>query len=259
MLRRVAKDVVDGFAKHHLLTYASAIAYQVLSALIPFALFALALAGTVGAESLWSDQLRPDIRSSASAEVFNLVNKTVEQILRHQQVFWVTFGLLVVLWELGGAVRATMEALDDIHEVRRKRSRTDKYLTSTWLAAATGALWLLALVLVLPGGAVLGGLLGGLLRYLLAGVVLTGATGLVLRIAPARRQPLKWVSLGSVVIVAGWLLVVGGYLLYATRIASYGSVFGSLSAVFVLLVAVYLSAVVFLTGVLIDAAARGRS
>src|SRR3954447_3208566 len=198
-LRRTIKDVADGYARHNVLTYASAIAYQVLSALVPFALFALALASVAGAQGVWTDHLRPDIRSSASSEVFNVVDKTVEQILHHQQVFWVTFGLLVVLWELGGAVRATMEALDDIYGVRRKRSRREKYVTSTWLSAAVGALWLGALVVVATGGGVLGGPLGEIARYLLAAGVLTAATWLTLRVAPAKHQPVRWVSLGSIV------------------------------------------------------------
>jgi membrane protein len=255
-LRRTARDVLDGFGEHRLLTYASAIAYQVISALVPFALFSLALAGTLGAESLWTKHLRPDIASSASPELFALVDKTVGQILRHKQTFWVTFGALVMLWELGGAVRASMEALDDIYEARRERSRADKYVTSTWLAAAVGALWLAALTIIIAGQAVLPGPLGGIVRYVVAALLLAVATGLTLRIAPAERPPVKWVSLGSLVIVLGWLLVVGGYVFYATSIASYGSVFGSLAAVFVLIVAGYLSAVVFLTGVLIDAKAR---
>jgi YihY family inner membrane protein len=258
MLRATAKDVVDGFARHHLLTYASAIAYQVISALIPFALFALALAGLVGAEGLWTDHLRPDLLTSTSREVFAVIDKTVGQILHHKQTFWVTFGLLVVLWELGGAVRATMEALDDIYGVRTKRDRRDKYLTSTWLAGAVGALWIATLVVVFAGGAVLPGVFGGFARFVIAALLLIAATWLTLRVAPAKHQPVKWVSFGSLVIVGGWLVVVGGYLLYATQIASYGSVFGSLAAGFVLIVAVYLSAAVFLTGVLIDAAARKR-
>ena len=250
-------EILDGFAKHRLLTYASAIAYQVLSALIPFALFALALAGLLDLQSLWTDHLRPDVASSASPEVFALVNKTVNQVLHHKQTFWVTFGLLVVLWELGGAVRATMEALDDIYRVRRKRSRRDKYVTSTWLAAVVGLVWIAALACL--SGAWLGGPLGALARYVIAALLLTAVTGLTLRIAPATKQPVKWVSVGSAVIVLGWLVVVGGYVIYATSIASYSSVFGALAAAFVLLVATYLSAVVFLTGVLIDDAARRGS
>jgi membrane protein len=258
-LRATAQEVVEGFGRHRLLTYASAIAYQVLSALIPFALFALALAGTLDAESLWTTHLRPDVQSSASPEVFAVVDTTVGQILHHKQTFWVTFGLVVVLWELGGAVRATMEALDDIYGTSRRPSRREKYVTSTWLAAAVGALWIAALTVLIAGGAVLPSPLGELASYIVAALLLTAATWLTLRAAPAAQQPVKWVSLGSVVIVVGWLLVVGGYLLYATKIASYDSVFGSLSAAFVLIVAIYLSAVVFLTGVLVDAAARRRA
>lgn len=258
-IHRITRDVLDGFAEHRLLTYASAIAYQVISALVPLALFALALAGTVGADGLWTKHLRPDLYKGTSPEVFAVLDKTVGQILAHKQAFWVSFGLLVVLWELGGAVRATMEALDDIYATRRERSRTDKYVTSTWLAAAVGALWLAALVVIVGGHAILPGPLGALGRYVVAGLLLVLATGLTVRIAPTQRPPVRWVSVGSLVIVAGWLVVVGGYVLYATTIASYGSVFGSLAAVFVLIVACYLTPVVFLTGVLIDAKARDES
>lgn len=258
-LRRTVRHVWDGFAEHRLLTYASAIAYQVISSLIPFALFALALASSVGAEELWTQDLQPTVRADASPEVFALVDKTVGQVLRRSQTFWITFGLVVLLWELGGAVRATMEALDDVYAVGRKRSRREKYLTSTWLAGVVGLLWLAALAALVGGRAALGGALGAAARYVLAAVVLTAAVWTTLKVAPAQRQPVRWVSLGSVVIVAGWLVVVGGYVLYATSIASYASIFGSLAAVFVLVVATYLSAVVFLTGVLVDAKARDES
>lgn len=258
-LRRTARQVWAGFAEHRLLTYASAIAYQVISSLIPFALFALALAGSVGAGALWSQDLRPQLRTGASPEVFALVDKTVGQILARSRTFWITFGLVVLLWELGGAVRATMEALDDVYAVRRRRSRRDKYTTSTWLAAVVGLLWLAALVALAAGGAAGGGPLGAAARYLVAALVLTAAVWITLKVAPAQRQPVRWVSVGSVVIVAGWLVVVGGYVLYATSIASYASIFGSLAAVFILVVATYLTAVVFLTGVLIDAKARNES
>jgi membrane protein len=258
-LRDTARDVVDGFSEHRLLTFASAIAYQVISALIPFALFALALAGILNLQDLWTKHLRPGLFSNTSIEVFNLVDRTVGQVLAHQQTFWATFGLLILLWELGGAVRATMEALDEIYAIGRKRTRTDKYVTSTWLAGAVGALWLAAFAVILAGRQTIGGPAGALAGYVAAALLLTVATGLTVRIAPAERPPVKWVSLGSIVIVAGWLIVVGGYVLYATSIASYTSVFGSLAAAFVLIVSVYLSAVVFLTGVLIDAKARAQS
>jgi membrane protein len=247
--------VVEGFGHHHLLTYASAIAYQVISAIIPFALFALGLMGLLGLKDLWADHLEPTLAEHASREVLALADKTVTQVLEHRQTFWVTFGLALMLWEVSGAMRATMEALDDVYGTRRRRSRRDRYTTSVALAAAVGALFLLAIVALIAGDAV-GGIGVGVARYVVAAVLLTAAVGLTMRVAPARSQPFRWIGAGSVVIVVGWLLIVGGYIVYAGSIASYGSVFGSLAAIFVLIVAVYVSAVVFLVGVLVELSVR---
>jgi uncharacterized BrkB/YihY/UPF0761 family membrane protein len=43
--RELARALLDGFKRHDLLTYASAISFQILTAIIPFALFVLAAAG----------------------------------------------------------------------------------------------------------------------------------------------------------------------------------------------------------------------
>lgn len=258
-LRRVSGSVVDGFSEHRLLTYASAIAYQVISSVIPFALFALALMGVLNLDDLWTKHLSPSIADRASYEVWAVADKTVLQVLEHKQTFWVTFGLLLMLWELSGAMRATMQALDDVYEARRKRSWRERYAISIGLAAAVGMLMLVALVVIIGGRSVVGGVGSLFARYAVAAVLLTLAVGLTLRFAPAVRQPIRWIGPGSVVIVAGWLLVVGGYIGYAGGVASYDSVFGSLAVAFVLIVAVYLSAIVFLVGVLVDASAREAS
>jgi membrane protein len=255
-LGRVTREVVDGFADHHLLTYASAIAYQLISAMIPFAFFALGLMGLLGLNDLWTNHLKPTIAGNASSEVFALIDKTVTQVLQHKQTFWVTFGLVLMLWELSGAMRATMEALDDIYGVRRKRSRKERYTTSVALSAAVGALFLIAVVALIGGNSVSGGVGSVFARYAVAAVMLTAAVGLTMRFAPGTSRPFRWIGGGSIVIVVGWLVTVGGYILYAGNVASYGSVFGSLAVVFVLIVVVYLSAVVFLVGVLVEKSAQ---
>lgn len=255
-LSRVTRDVVDGFGQHKLLTYASAIAYQLISAMIPFALFTLGLLGQLGLKELWSGHLKPSLAEHSSKEVIALADRTVTQILEHKQTFWVTFGLLLMLWSLSGAMRATMEALDDIYGTRRKRPVASRYLVSIGLAAAVGALFLLAVVALIGGRSVLGGVGSVFARYAAAAMFLTLAVGLTMRFAPASPRPFKWIGGGSVVIVVGWLLIVGGYLVYAGTVASYGSVFGSLAVVFILIVTVYLSAIVFLVGVLVEKRAQ---
>src|SRR3954451_11690501 len=255
-LSRVTRDIVDGFAQHKLLTYASAIAYQIISALIPFALFALGLFGVLGLKELWSDHLKPTIADHASREVVALSDKTVTHVLQHKQTFWLTFGLALMLWEASGAMRATMDALDNIYGVRRKRSGTERYLTSLALAAAVGTLFLLAIVALVAGNSLISGVGSVFARYSAAAVLLTVAVGLTMRFGPATSRPFRWIGGGSVVIVIGWLLTVGGYVLYASNVGSYGSVFGSLAVLFVLIIAIYLSAIVFLAGVLVEQRAQ---
>jgi membrane protein len=251
-LSRVTREVVDGFAQHKLLTYASAIAYQIISAIIPFALFALGLFGLLGLNDLWTDHLRPTVADHASIEVLAVADKTVSQVLEHKQTFWVTFGLLLLLWELSGAMRATMGALDDVYNVRRKRSTKERFAVSIGLAAAVGALFLLAIVALVAGRSLLDGVGAVFARYGVAAVLVMVAVGLTMRYAPATERPFRWVGPGSVVITVGWLLTIGSYLLYAGTVASYGSVFGSLAVVFIMIVTVYLSTIAFLVGVLVE-------
>ena len=61
-LRTVAEGVIRGYADHDLLTFASAIAFQVLFALIPLALFGFGLLGGLGLQEQWTRQWGPEVR-----------------------------------------------------------------------------------------------------------------------------------------------------------------------------------------------------
>ncbi|HKO74400.1 MAG TPA: hypothetical protein VJU01_03725, partial [Gaiellaceae bacterium] len=58
-LRATAQDVTECFAAHSLLTYASAIAFRALVAVVPLTLLGLALLGTLGLEDVWTDTIAP--------------------------------------------------------------------------------------------------------------------------------------------------------------------------------------------------------
>lgn len=252
-------EITEGFARHRLLTYASAIAYQVVSSIIPFACFTLALLGLLNAESLWTAHLAPDIRSHSSSEVYALLDSTVRQVLERKQLFWVTGGLALAVWEVSGAVRATIEALDDVYGIREHRSRARRYGVSLLLAVIVGALVVVALAITVVGSGVVGGGFAlGAARYVVAAALLMLAVGFTLRLGPSAQHPFRWVGAGSVVIVCGWLVVVSTYVFYATHVADYSSVFGSLAVAFLLIVVVYIVCVVFLVGVLLDAVLRDQ-
>jgi membrane protein len=259
-LREVARAVDE----HDLLTFASAIAFQVLSALVPLLLFAFGLIGFLHLDDVWQRDGAPAVRDAVSADVFRVVDSAIKRVLHGQQGFWVTAGAALSLWEVSGAVRAVMSALDRIHRVEEERSRRRRFAISFALAIAVGACLLGALVvgrfgprtLGLAHASGFGAVLAFLVRYGVTAVLLGLAVGLLVRFGPACDQPLHFVSLGTGIVVVGWLIFSTGFGFYLAQVADYGSIFGSLASIFILLSYLYLSSFVFLLGAQVDVMVR---
>jgi membrane protein len=261
-VRDRVREIVSAFEEHDLLTYASAISFQILSALVPFLLFAVSLMGFLQLEEVWRSELAPQIKPTVSAPAFQVMNDAVENALSSKQVFWLTAGFVLALWQVSGAIRAVMGALNTIYRQRSRRSWARRMLVSTALGLAVGACFLLAIAVVtLPPllyddvSAPLTVLLT-LARWGAAGAFLLLAVGLLLHLAPERHQPLQWVTFGSLLIIVSWLVMSALFGLYLTKVASYASVFGPLATVVVLMGYLYVSAVIFLGGVQVDALVR---
>jgi membrane protein len=257
------REVQEGMEDHELLNAASAIAFQVLTALIPLLLVLLALIGFFDLEQVWTDAAR-ELRPRLSPAAFTVVDDTVRNVLTGKQWFWLTAGLALALWRLSAAMRAVMGALDHIYAAERSRPLTERLRVSIALAIAVALLLLLALCvlhlgpLLVPVDGVVPGVVSVVVRWGVAAVLLLVAVGLTIHYAPATPQPLHWVSFGSLVAVGSWLIGSLLFALYITEVASYGSLFGALATVFVLLTYLYTSAIALLLGVEIDTQVRRR-
>src|SRR4051794_25545628 len=146
--RDALADVLKAFDRNELLTYASAIAFQVFFALIPLMLFALAVMAGLGLSDVWTSDIAPDVRDSVSPAAFTLINDTVTKVLSSRQIFWLTIGAVITVWEMSGATRAIMDVFDRIYECDRKRSFFERYKVSILLSIAAGVLILAAVALV---------------------------------------------------------------------------------------------------------------
>src|SRR3954471_12565330 len=82
-LRAATRDILDGFKRNDLLTYASAISFQIVFALVPLALLALGLIGTFGLSSWWSTEAAHTVRDNVSPPVYHVLDDTVRKILAH--------------------------------------------------------------------------------------------------------------------------------------------------------------------------------
>jgi len=254
--------LVAAFRENDLLLFASAIAFQVLTAVVPLALFGLGLVAFVDLSELYRSDLRPRLVEEVDIPTFVVVDGTVERILGEKQLFWVTLGGALAVWQLSGAVRAAMELLNRVHDVRESRGWQDRFPRSIALAVAGMALAFAALAVVrfapsLAGDGVLS-VVASVLRWPVAAALLVVAVGLVIHYGPdCGDQTLGWVSFGAGLTVLVWLATSVLFGLYLTQLASYGSVFGFLATVVVLTGYLYASAIAFVAGVQLDALARG--
>jgi membrane protein len=264
--RELTRALLDGFKRNDLLTYSSAISFQILTAIIPFALFVLAVAGLLHLDSVWRDHLEPEIRANVSTAVFTVISNAVNKVFAGRQWLWATVGGGLALWQVSGAVRAVMGALGRIYGAPSERPFVKRYTVSFALSIEVGACFILATLCLLlapfvsvahPGAA--WDVMAFVVRWALAAGLLLLAVGLLVRHAPATDQPLPWVSLGATIVIGLWVIVSLVFYFYLTAIASYESAFGSLAAVIVVMAYLYISTTVFLFGAQLDAIFRAQA
>ncbi len=262
--RRLVSTGARSFAENDLLSYASAIAFQVLFALIPLALAALAVLGFLDLEEVWRSDLAPRVEARVQEDAFSVIDRTVEQILDEKRGLWLTFGLAFALWQVSGAVRATFGPLNAVYGLEEERPFWRRFLLSFALALATALLVVGAVLLVQLGPRLLRLLAVprgveyavSVLRWGAAVALLATAVWLVIRFAPAKPQSFAWAGVGSAFVVVAWVGASLGFGFYATAIADYRDVFGSLASAIVLMTYIYVSCVALLFGVQLDARVR---
>ena len=256
------------YREHELLTFASAIAFQAFFAIVPLALCALGLLGSLHLQEVWQRDLAPQVRTGFSPAAFRVVDDTVRQVLERRQLVWATLGAVIAVWEVSSAVRAVMGALNRIYGATERRAFLRRYAVSIALSIAVSLLVFGAVGVVqlapLGARALLGRSAGVVVavfvvRWLVAVALLLLAVALLVRFAPDTARPWQWVTFGAVVSVGGWIGMSLIFAWYLRHIADYTSLFGNLATVIVLLEYVYLSAIVFVTGALIDGLTRQRA
>jgi len=264
LTKAIAKQAFESFQKNDLLSYASAMAFQALFALVPAMLAGIALLGFLNLESVWEEEIAPQIQQNVDVDTFSVIDRTVSSILGERRGTWLTFGLAFALWQVSGAVRATMAPLNAMYHDEEDRGFVKRFAVSLLLAPAIFLCVGFAFVAIQLGnnfanrfdGAERWLILTG--RWPLAALSLAVSLWLLLRWAPAQRHS-SWTSLGALFVLFAWLLTSAGFALYATYVADYGSIFGGLASVIVLLTYLYLTTGAFLLGAQLDACFREQA
>jgi membrane protein len=243
------------FKEHNLLTYASAVAFQALVALVALVLLVVAVLGEIGRTDVWTKQIGPAIRPKLLPEVYQGIDATFGKIFSASSVGLIVFAAAVAIWEISGAVRASMGALSRVYDTDDDRPSHVRHAISLGIGVVlTGAL--VGSILLATAGRTLvhGGwsIVFTIFRWLLSIVLITGAFGLLVRYAPAERRTTKWASAGATAVVFAWIVQSLVFWAYLRYLASYRSAAGSLLGVYFLTTYLYVAAIVLLVGIELD-------
>jgi membrane protein len=250
-------------SEDHVMAFAGNLTYKALFAIFPFFTFLLSLLGLFNAKDLVNTMLEK-ISGLVPPGAFGFIENQLLSITNSQAESAFTLGaivsILLALWGVSGAFRSVMEAMNVMYGVEEDRPFWKKYGISIFISLAVIVLLLTALVLVVFGSTVGGGLasvvgLGSVFQTvwsivqwpILAFVVLF-AFALVYYFAPAAKQKWRWISPGSVMAFVFWLVFSLLFSLYVSTFGSYNETYGSLAGVVILMLYLYYSAAIMLIG-----------
>ena len=258
-MRGGVEAIADEFAEHDLLTYSSAIAFQVIYAVIPLAFLAVAALGVVGAESLYVNHIAPTLRQALSKDAYAIANRTALKAMNGKKFWWVSAGLIVTLWGSGAALRSMMTPLNAVYGAEEDRSWLRRMIASIGggaltIACVIGALLIVWLAPLLNlSGAV--GVLFTIGRWAATLALLSAAIATILWTVPAKKRPIEWVSVGSALCMICWVVATIGFGAYVSAV-SYSSFYGAVAGVVLLMIYLHVTAIAFLLGVVVDSLLR---
>lgn len=252
---RFAAVWADLFRKHELLTYAGSIARSMLVASVAVVLLLIGLAGAAGRQDLWRSHLAPQVHKRVLPDVYAGLNETVDHVFHANSPGLIVFAALLAVWEVSGSVRGVSGALNRVYETKETRSWKERYPLSVALSAAIVLALVTALLLVMAVGGLVHGAASipfAIVRWGAAILLVGLAFGLLVRFAPAQPRAKKWSSVGSGLVVVGWIVEALVFKWYLTSLANFRTAVGSLTVVLFVIAYLYTASIILLVGIELD-------
>ncbi|WP_235953587.1 YihY/virulence factor BrkB family protein [Noviherbaspirillum galbum] len=265
MLKTSIKEFIDD----DMPTYASALAYQILFSIFPFAIFLVALISTLHLPDfmLW---LRQQAAVFLPAQAFTQVNTVLDQ-LQQPQGGLLSLGAVIALWTASAAVRAIMNAFNAAYGVKEERPWWVIYPLSLLYTVLMAVLLMAAAALLLIGPKAMNWLAGQIgiekivvaiwawLRWPVAVLLLSMTAAIVYYAAPAKQPNFRFITPGAVLSVLIWIVASLGFSAYVGNFGNYNAMYGSIGSIIVLLLYFFISSAVLLFGAEMNAVIERHS
>lgn len=246
---------------------AAQVAFYFSFALFPLLYFLVSLFGII-LES--SDGLRNELfaylQQIMPVTVFDLVKKTVEEIVAGSTGGKATLGLAAALWSTSAGVDAIRSALNAIYELKESRSFFRTKLQSLLYTFVVAILTTIVLATVFYGWQLIQFGLAGIglevtsplilvsIQWISTLLVMLFACEIIYNLLPDfKKFHWTWITPGSIVAIILWVVLTSGFRLYLGYFNSYNKAYGSLGAVIIMMLWLYLTASALMIGGAINA------
>lgn len=256
----VLHDATGGLFRHDGVMVASAIAFSLIFALFPFAIFVVALGAVFGGADV-ADYISREALAVLPEHIIKTLEPELNRIFAvADRASPLTFGLLVTLVSITGAVEAVRDGLNRAYGCAEDRHLVRRYLSSLLfvvvgmafllVVAALGIvvpIWIDILDRYVPGPTFDFGWLETGREALL--VLVTGAMLFAFHLfLPARRRNVGSIAGGVLLTLVAWWLSAKAFGLYITEIANYSATYAGLAGIVILMFFLYIQALIFLYG-----------
>jgi len=263
-LARLARQVRVEVKADNLSLVAAGVAFYGLLAIFPAIIATVAVYGLVADP----DHISAQLASATEALPQEAADLIVSQLSAAAKIdrSGLTLGLVLslgaTLWAATGGVRALLNGLNVIYDVKEnrgfvRRSALALGLTVGGLVTVAAALALVAAFPVALDRVGLEPVAAGLAeaaRWLLLVILILLGLALLYRWGPARPTARRrWVTWGSAGALLVWILGSIAFSVYVANFGSYNKTYGTIAAVIVLMLWLYVSAFSVLLGAEIDA------
>src|SRR5215204_7342567 len=269
LLLEVSKRSITKYLRHYMSSWAAALAYHALFAIVPFLALLVALVWLLGIGNFFIEWLADQTSFALQGQTAEVVEQWIEQSEYQSLGGWLSIGIVsigIAVWSVSSGIRTLTRALNTVNEAEENRPSWKRYGLSFFYALGLAIMVILAAVLLLIGPELVGKVVGlvGLdeifvslwawLRVPVALVLLILVVSIVYWVVPNVNHPYRLITPGAALAVIVWILASLGFSFYIANFANYNVIYGSLGVAFVLLLYFYTSASVLLFGAEVNAA-----
>lgn len=247
---------------------AAQVAFYFSFSIFPLLYFLVSLFGIVleSSEGL-RGELFSYLRQIMPLSVFDLVRKTIDEIVANSSTGKATLGLVIALWSASAGVDAIRSALNSINGLKERRLWFKTKLQSILFTFLVTILTMVMLAIVFYGWQLVQLGLAGIGVEVTSPLVLTAiqwvsillvmlfACEIIYNLLPDFRIfKWIWITYGSLVAIVLWIVLTTGFRTYLSYFNTYNKAYGSLGAVIIMMLWLYLTAVALMIGGVINAA-----